>query len=158
MIAIPDKTTLWILKLCAAGLVLVLGYSWAYGNGKEAAENAHAVATAKAERLARAAEDGWRGAVYDLVYKAETRRIQRERQTAARESCLLDGSCRMRDRFSCPRLPKAPGATGPSDDGTQGGLLAADGAFLVRLASECDAVVEERNLARDYIKAVIDAK
>jgi len=67
---------------------------------------------------------------------------------------LADGRRRLRERFQCPAAPAPAGAAGGGDGAGQGGLLAADGEFLVRFAAECDAVARRLTLAQDYIESI----
>lgn len=111
-------------------------------------------AAAEQARKARAQEDAWRGAVYDIVFDLETRRLQREAETTGTIAGLRSGAVRLQDRFSCPAVPAAAAGAGAADDAAQRGLRVADAEFLVRLADECDAVVDERNAGRAYVEAV----
>lgn len=143
----PDKLTLWIVKACvllALLLALLLGaYLWAFSRGEARAEAKQAKADAKAAVIARAREDALNGVIWDTNYAAtETRRF-RELQTARTIACLRDGSCRMRDRFTCPRLPGAAQAAPGNDDSAAFGLQVEDGEFLVREASRADGVADQ---------------
>lgn len=144
------------------GLIALAGAFWWWGNarynvGVTVTEAKHAQALQEAERKARLIEDTLIGKVYDLAYSAEMRRKQRETDTNARERCLLDGTCRMRDRFTCPRLPQGSGATA-SDDAAEGfGLLPEDGRFLVSEAARADQNTDDLQTCQAYVEAVREA-
>lgn len=127
----------------AAGLFLSGVYvGWDKHSDKAAKESL--AAEYKAEQVRQATEDGWRRAHWDLAYEAEEKRAEREKQTAATIACLRDGSCRMRDRFTCPKVPSTTG-TGPEPDSEESGLLVSDAQFLVQFAAEADTIADERN-------------
>lgn len=106
------------------------------------AENALATADAVKEvrRLEQAA----------TAYVAGIDQLHREaleNEVQSRDRTIADlhaGAAQLRSRFTCPAAADLPGAansTGSGDEAGEGGLQAADGEFLVRLAAEADAVV-----------------
>lgn len=139
----PDKLTLWIVQACVV-LAAVLGfYFWADGRGYDRAKAQQAKADDKAAVITRAKEEALLGVIWNVSYDTEETRIARERETAARVACLLAGTCRMQDRFSCPRVPRAAQAAAGSDDASTFGLQVEDGVFLVRESSRADGVADQ---------------
>lgn len=107
----------------------------------EAAEAA-AKATTKAVEDARAAERAQakkQATVAAKLIEDNAHAIQARDRTIAD---LRAGNLRLRDRFAC-RVPAAPTVPGGSDAPQAGGLLAADGEFLVRFAAEADEVANQ---------------
>lgn len=149
----PSAVTAWILKVCAVIAVLVVGYLWAFGRGEHAADARHEKAAAKAAVIAKAREDAVIGVAYDVAFTAETSRIQREAETNRTIACLRDGSCRLRDRFTCPRLPGPAEATAGGDDAATFGLQVEDGIFLVREASRADAIADQLGQCQAVVQA-----
>jgi hypothetical protein len=144
MIPVPPAVyRLLVAALLAGGL---FGSGWWIGRdgAQDKAGKAALVAEAKAEKVRQATEDGWRRAHWDLAYAAEEKRIAREQATEDTIACLRDGSCRMRDRFTCPKVPSATGI-GPEPDAEESGLLVSDAEFLVQFAAEADTIADERN-------------
>lgn len=139
----PDKTTLWIIKTGAVLILILCAYFWAFNRGADSEKAKQAKADAKAAVIAQAREDALHGVIWDTNYAAtETRRF-RELQTARTIACLRDGTCRMRDRFSCPRVPGAAQAATGNDDAAAFGLQIEDGEFLVRESSRADGVADQ---------------
>ena len=69
------------------------------------------------------------------------------------------GTFRVRDRLTCPAVgaasvPGAAGSAAAADDGAPRGLSPGDVQFLVRFAQRAGDVQDERNLGRDYARAV----
>jgi hypothetical protein len=144
MIPVPPAVyRLLVAALLAGGL---FGSGWWIGRdgAQDKAREAALLAEAKAEKVRQAAEDGWRRAHWDLAYEAEEKRAEREKSTNQRIACLLDGSCRMRDRFSCPKVPSNSAPSG-QPEAEAGGLLPADGVFLVQFARDADASTADLN-------------
>lgn len=144
MIPVPPAVyRLLVAALLAGGL---FGAGWWVGRdgAQDKAREAALLAEAKAEKVRQATEDGWRRAHWDLAYAAEEKRIAREQATEDTIACLRDGSCRVRDRFTCPKVPSTPG-TGPEPDAEESGLLVSDAEFLVQFADEADTIADERN-------------
>lgn len=134
---------LLLLAAVGAGLFAWGGYlGWTKRGDKEA--NKALIAAHKAEAIRQATEDGWRRAHWDLAYAAEEKRAEREKSTNERIACLLDGSCRVRDRFSCPKVSGAPSVAG-EPQAEAGGLLPTDGVFLVQFARDADNAVADLN-------------
>lgn len=144
----------WGAGLLLLGILLAGLAKCSYDKGAARNEAKHTAAQLESERVARAVENAWAGAIYNFAYEAETARLQRESETTARIACLRDGTCRLRDRFVCPKLPQAAGAATVADDRTQYGFQLADVEFLIRFAATCGDVLAERNLGKDYAETV----
>lgn len=144
MIPVPSWVyRLLFISLGAAGL---FGAGWWIGRdgAQDKAREAALVARAKAEAVRRATEDGWQKAHWDLAYKAEESRVERERQYQTDVDNLRAGTLRVRDRFVCPKAPAAPGVVAKPDN-QESGLLPEDAEFLLRIAREADVIADERN-------------
>lgn len=142
----------------ASLLMLTLGLLWWQTSAKGRAEtalDAHLAADTKAElraqAVARATEQAWAKAHYDLAYGLETKRIAREHETDRTIAGLRDGTVRLRERFTCPRVPAASPAAGSGDDPARYGLRPADAEFLVRLADKADGVAEQLSTCQAVI-------
>lgn len=144
MIPVPT----WALRLLATFLAAgaLFGSGWWIGRDgvqDEAREKA-LVATAKAEQVRRATEDAWQLAHWQFAYAAEEKRAEREKVAAATEACLRDGTCRVRDKFSCPKVPRDPAA--PAElAGEESGFRAEDALVPIGIADEADQIADERN-------------
>lgn len=126
-------------------LVLAGGlFWWGWSKGAQSEQDRQAVAQAKAERVLRATEDGWREAHWNLAYTNERKRIERERQVQTDINSLRTGALRVRDRFTCPKVPTTPG-TSPKPDHQESGLLREDAELVLRIAAEADTIADERN-------------
>ncbi len=126
-----------------AGVFLAGAYvGWDKRGDKEAKESL--AAAYKAEQVRQATEDGWRRAHWDLAYAAEEKRIAREQATEDTLAGLRDGTIRVRDRFKCPSVSKAP-AVAAEPDAEESGLRAEDAGVLIGFADEADTIADERN-------------
>jgi len=134
---------LWV----AAGLLAGVWWfgQWRYDAGQADVQGKWNKAVAEGRRVNQATEDGWRNAHYELAYKAEERRIARNAETELTIACLRDGTCRVRDRFTCPKLPRNTATAGQSESEVEYGLGPEDAEFLVRFADERDQIADERN-------------
>lgn len=103
------------------------------------------IAKDKAEEVRRAVENAWGVALYNLAYSAEEQRIERERETEATIADLRSGALRLRNRFTCPGVPRDPATTGQPESASAYGLRAEDAEFLVRFADKRDQIADERN-------------
>lgn len=128
------------------GALLLAGglFWWGWSKGAQSEQDKQAVAQAKAERVLRATEDGWRAAHWNLAYMNEKKRIERERQVQTDIDGLRTGTLRVRDRLVCPKVPATPG-TGPEPDHQASGLLREDAELVLRIAAEADTIADERN-------------
>lgn len=133
----------WVALLCVAGLWFFGRYQKEQGREEVMAEWAKAIEEAKA--AAQATEQAWAKAVWDLAYKAEAKRIERERETESTIADIRSGALSLRERFKCPAMPKAPGVPGKAKEEEPYGLRGADAEFLIRFADEADQYSEERN-------------
>lgn len=148
-----DKATLWIIKICAGLALCVVAYLWVFNRGADSERAKQAKVDAKAAVIARATENALHGVIYDVAYAAQESRLKREKQTAVRVACLLDGTCRMRDRFSCPRVPGAAEAATLGYDPAAFGLQIEDGIFLVREANRADGVADQLRDCQAVVQA-----
>lgn len=144
MIQVPPAIYRLLVAALLAGGLFCSGWWIGRDGAQDRAREAALLAEAKAEKVRQTTEDGWRRAHWDLAYAAEEKRIAREQATEDTIACLRDGSCRMRDRFTCPKVPSAPGI-GSEPDAEESGLLVSDAEFLVQFAAEADTIADERN-------------
>jgi hypothetical protein len=139
----PAVYRLLVAALLAGGL---FGSGWWIGRdgAQDKAREAVLVAEAKAEKTRQATEDGWRRAHWDLAYEAEEKRIAREQATEDTLAGLRNGTIRVRDRFKCPSVPKAPAVAGqPATE--ERGFRAEDAGVAIGIADEADTIADERN-------------
>lgn len=134
---------LLLYSLAAAGL---FGSGWWIGRdgAQDKAREAALLAEAKAEKVRQATEDGWRRAHWDLAYAAEEKRIAREQATEDTLAGLRNGTIRVRDRFKCPSVPKAPAIAG-EPPAEEPGFREEDAGVLIGIADEADTIADERN-------------
>ena len=126
---------------------VLLGAGWYYGHTRYNAGQADIQAKwdearAKADKAERAKEQAWNKAVWDLAYAAEIKRAEREQETSRTIADLRNGTLRLRDRFTCP---KVSGDSAASATPEESGLLVSDAEFLVQFAAEADTIADERN-------------
>ena len=108
-------------------------------------------ANAKAERIARAKEEGWRKGIAEWVESYVRERNKHEKDLDNAIDCLRNGPCRVRERFTCPKATApAPGG----DGGTASGLSREDAEFLLREAARADALVDQLTLLQNYVKEI----
>jgi hypothetical protein len=73
---------------------------------------------------------------------------------------LRTGNVRLRDRFKCPAksglVPEAAGTPAGSNAGTESGLLTADAEFLIRFASDADAVTKQLGACQATLRVFLD--
>jgi hypothetical protein len=145
---IPIPVPMWAYRLLLYSLAVagLFGSGWWIGRdgAQDKAREAALLAEAKAEKVRQATEDGWRRAHWDLAYEAEEKRIAREQATEDTLAGLRDGTIRVRNRFKCPSVPKAPAAA--AEPGSEEpGFRAEDAGVLIGIAAEADTIADERN-------------
>ena len=113
-----------------------------------------ALALSDAVRKARQEEQDkaqqYIGAVDQLTKENEALTNEKDRVLAD----LRNANVRLRRRFQCP-TDSVPGNSSPAtggDGATQGGLLVEDAEFLVRLAAEADARVNQLTACQNVLK------
>lgn len=114
-----------------------------------------------AEEAAKEASEAARAKEKDLLQQITDIEAQRHDEArnaeAERDRLLADiraGQRRLRDRFTCPgNLPGVATGTAGGDAGAPAGLQRADAEFLVRLASEADAVTRQLQACQAILKA-----
>lgn len=145
MIPVPS----WVYRLLfiSLGVAGLFGAGWWIGRdgAQDKARDAALVASAKAEEVRRATEGGWQKAHWDLAYKAEESRVERERQHQIDVDSLRAGTLRVRDRFVCPKAPASPTPAGQPESAQESGLLQSDIELLLRIGREADTIADERN-------------
>jgi len=113
-----------------------------------------AVALTQAVEAARKKEQAeankYIGAVDTLTQANENLTNEKDRLLAD----LRDATVRLRRRFTCPAasVPGIPGTPAGSDGAPQSGLLISDAEFLVRLAAEADARVNQLTACQNVLK------
>ena len=146
---IPPAISGWVLRLLlfAAGVVAIFAAGAYVGWDKRGDKEAKKALAAKdkAEEIRRAVENAWGVALYKLAYSAEEQRIERERETESTIADLRNGAIRLRDRFTCPKLPRDSAPAGQPEPADTYGLRQEDAEFLVRFADERDQIADERN-------------
>lgn len=107
-----------------------------------------AVAVARKEEQNKAQQ--YIAAVDNLTKANETLNDEKDRVLADLRSANL----RLRRRFSCPAesVSVSPGSAAGSDGAEAGGLLVEDAEFLVRLAAEADARVNQLTACQNVLK------
>jgi hypothetical protein len=144
VIPVPPAVYRLLVAALLAGGLFCSGWWIGRDGAQDKAREAALLAEAKAEKVRQATEDGWRRAHWDLAYEAEEKRIAREQATEDTLAGLRNGTIRVRDRFKCPSVPKAPAvATEPDDQ--ESGLRDEDAGVLIGFADEADTNADERN-------------
>lgn len=138
-------------------LACLLSFFGGCSQGQSMEEAKQVKADRKAASIAQAKEDALNKVIWETSYAAAETRKHRELQTARTIACLRDGTCRMRDRFTCPRLPGAPRAPAGSDDAAAFGLQSQDGEFLVRESSRADGVADQLRQCQAVAQAYYQA-
>lgn len=132
-------------------LISSIAFGWSHLTHK-AYKASVAVAEAKAQRVARAKEEGWRkgidSAVRELIKKRNLREKELENDIAelrGRKPTLV-----VRDRLTCPSQAShdSPGAGG---DGERG-LSTDDAEFLLRVGARANAVRDKYNTCLRILK------
>jgi hypothetical protein len=128
---------------------LLLGAGWYYGHTRYNAGQADIQAKwdesrAKAEQAARKVQDVWESKIYALTFDAEKRRKEREAETDRTIADLRSGALRVRDRFRCPSVPKAPAIAG-EPPAEEPGFREEDAGVLIGIADEADTIADDRN-------------
>ncbi|HVL10266.1 MAG TPA: hypothetical protein VM512_14080 [Burkholderiaceae bacterium] len=144
MIPIPAALIRPLIYLSVAGGLFFSGWWIGRDGAQDKAREAALLANAKAEDVRRATEDAWQVAHWKLAYAAEEQRIAREQATEDTIAGLRDGSLRVRDRFKCPSVPKAPTIAG-QPPAEEPGFRAEDAAVAIGIADEADTIADERN-------------
>jgi hypothetical protein len=116
VIPVPPAVYRLLVAALLAGGLFCSGWWIGRDGAQDKAREAALLAEAKAEKVRQATEDGWRRAHWDLAYEAEEKRIAREQATEDTLAGLRDGTIRVRDRFKCPSVPKAPAVATEPDD------------------------------------------
>lgn len=155
MIPVPPAVYRLLVAALLAGGLFCSGWWIGRDGAQDKAREAALLAEAKAEKVRQATEDGWRRAHWDLAYAAEIKRAEREQETDRTIADLRNGTLRLRDRFTCPSLPR-PAEANPGDDaGSQGGLLREDAEFLLRLGSEADRAIIQLQECQAYVRTIL---
>jgi hypothetical protein len=108
-------------------------------------------AKAKAERIAREKEEGWRQGIAQWVESYVRERNKHEKALDDAITSLRNGNLQLRKRFTCPKATApAPGA----DGGEASGLSKEDAEFLLREAARADELALEHALLQKYVKEI----
>lgn len=148
MIAIPDKTTLFIIKACVLG-VLVLGlWFHGYGKGKAAGTEAlqrhlaaDAVLAVAASEDARKAEQAHAQALSAIAKEHEDDKEAAKRDHARLVADLRRGTVRLQDHWTCKAsVPQAESGSGIADEVAR--LQQESAGRIVEAVAECEAQVK----------------
>lgn len=150
----------WVWGLLAA--VALLGGVWLHGyhradSGWEARwtaqEAVYAAERKAAEDAARKTEERHRAEYKAIAGRFLALQEKADEDHAATVADLRRGALRVRQRFTCPRVPDAAGSPEGTDGAGPRGLSPADAELLLRVGRDADEIARKLNALQDAVRA-----